>query len=128
MSDINALFSYRREQALSTLQEAEKMVNGGFTPRTIINRSYYAMFYMVLALFLKKGIGISTSKHTGIIGTFDKQFILTDTLDRTYSKMLHKMFDKRLEPKLRDFVCAICCHPHCSCVPENHEPTNKVDP
>lgn len=56
MNDAEQLFQYRREQALLTLQEADKMLGENFSPRTIINRAYYAMFYMTLSLFIYKGI------------------------------------------------------------------------
>jgi uncharacterized protein (UPF0332 family) len=104
MNDAEVLFQYRREQALLTLQEAEKMLVENFSPRTIINRAYYAMFYMTLSLFIYKGISYSTSKHTGIISLFDKEFILTNLIERKHSKALHKMFDRRIEFDYKDFV------------------------
>ena len=103
MSDREALFMYRREQALTTLSEAGKMHELGFSARTIINRAYYSMFYMVLALFLKKGMATTTSKHSGIISLFDKEFILTGIFDRNLSRLLHRMFDKRMEFDYKDY-------------------------
>lgn len=75
MTDKETLFLYRLNQAEETLIEAEKMITNNFSPRTIINRAYYSMFYALLALFLKTGINIKTSKHIGIISLFDKEFI-----------------------------------------------------
>jgi uncharacterized protein (UPF0332 family) len=37
------------------------MLDGNFSARSIVNRAYYAMFYSVLALFLKFGIKVKTS-------------------------------------------------------------------
>lgn len=48
MTDREMLFTYRLREADETLDEALRMIEGGFTPRTIINRAYYAMFYAVL--------------------------------------------------------------------------------
>lgn len=59
---------------------------------------------MTLALFIKKGIQFTTAKHAGIISLFDKEFVLTNLLDRKYSKAFHKMFDRRLEFDYKDFV------------------------
>jgi hypothetical protein len=41
----------------------QKMLEAGFNPRSIINRAYYSIFYMLLALFLKTDVNIKTSKH-----------------------------------------------------------------
>ena len=52
MTDIETIFGYRMGQTEETLSEAVKMLESGFSPRSIVNRSYYAMFYAVLALFI----------------------------------------------------------------------------
>lgn len=72
MTDRETLFLYRLKQAEETLSEAQKMLEEGFSPRSIINRAYYSLFYMLLALFLKTGVNIKTSKHMGVISLFDK--------------------------------------------------------
>lgn len=104
MSDKETLVAYRREQSLVTLAEAERMLEGGFSGRSIVNRAYYAMFYMVVALFLKTGVQTTTSKHSGVISVFDREFVLTGKVDRSHSKALHRMFDKRLEFDYKDLV------------------------
>lgn len=53
MTDKETLYFYRLKQAEETLYEAEKMVKENFSPRSIINRAYYSMFYAILALFVK---------------------------------------------------------------------------
>jgi uncharacterized protein (UPF0332 family) len=42
MTDMETLFSYRYKQAEETLLEAQKMLEAGFSPRSIINRAYYS--------------------------------------------------------------------------------------
>lgn len=59
----------------------------------MINRFYYAMFYAVLALLQEKHAG--TSKHTGVISLFDKEFIKTDIFHKDLSKTLHRAFELR---------------------------------
>lgn len=98
MSDKHSLFLYRMAQADTTLSDAEKMLASGVGPRSIVNRCYYAMFYATLALFLKAGIAARTSRHSGVIGIFDKEFILTGKIDKQFSKMLHS-------------VCEFCAGP-----------------
>lgn len=104
MTDKEVLFLYRIKQAEETLVDAENMLKGGFTPRSITNRSYYSMFYAVLALFLKTGINVKTSKHIGVISLFDKEFIGTGKLNKYYSKILHETFDARQEGDYKEFI------------------------
>jgi uncharacterized protein (UPF0332 family) len=56
MTDREALLAYRVKQAEETLHDAEAMAKGGLSPRSILNRAYYAMFYALLALFLKEEV------------------------------------------------------------------------
>ncbi|MCF6155069.1 MAG: HEPN domain-containing protein [Candidatus Brocadia sp.] len=104
MTDKDTLFLYRLKQAEETLAEAKKMVEENFTSRSIINRAYYAMFYAVLALFLKTEVYIQTSKHSGIISVFDKEFIKKEKIDKRYSKILHNAFDDRQEGDYKELV------------------------
>jgi hypothetical protein len=60
MTDKEALFTYRLKQAEETLNDAKKMLKGGFTSRSIVNRVYYSMFYSLLALFIKTDVNIKT--------------------------------------------------------------------
>ncbi len=104
MTDKETLFLYRHKQAEETLLEAQKMLEAGFSPRSIINRAYYSIFYMLLALFLKTDVNIKTSKHMGVISLFDKEFIKTGKVDKYYSTILHDLFDARQEGDYKEFV------------------------
>ena len=70
--NIMALVRYRLEQADESLQAASILIEKKLL-RPSINRSYYAMYYAVLALLAieKK----ETSKHSGVISLFDKEFV-----------------------------------------------------
>ena len=59
---------------------------------------------MTIALFIKAGVEVITSKHAGIIGVFDREFIITGRIDRKYSQMLHNMFDDRQEFDYKEFT------------------------
>jgi len=104
MTDKEALFTYRLKQAEETLLDAERMLQGTFSSRSITNRAYYSMFYAVLALFLKADMRIKTSKHIGVISIFDKEFILTGKIDKYYSEILHKMFNIRQKGDYKDLI------------------------
>ena len=104
MTDQETLFEYRLREADETLHDAEKMIGSDFTPRTIINRGYYAMFYATLALFIYSGINPKTSKHSGVISIFDRDFVHTGKFDKRYSKIIHKMFDLRQQGDYRELI------------------------
>jgi uncharacterized protein (UPF0332 family) len=104
MTDQQTLFIYRMNEAEETLADARAMLEAGISPRSIVNRTYYAMFYSILALFIHENVEHRTSKHSGIIALFDRHFVHTGRLDRDYSKMLHRAFDCRQEADYRELV------------------------
>lgn len=80
------------------------MMDSGFSPRSIINRAYYAMFYTLLALFIRTNMNVKTSKHIGVISLFDKEFVKTGKIDKRYSTILHDTFDARQEGDYKELV------------------------
>ncbi|MEK7197705.1 MAG: HEPN domain-containing protein, partial [Nitrospirota bacterium] len=74
-------------------KEAEVLLREGMRMRAVMNRLYYAMFYAVLALLQEKELG--TSKHSGAISLFDREFIKTGVFDNELSKTLHRAFELR---------------------------------
>ena len=104
MTDMNSLFEYRWNLALETLEDAKKFLEIDGSPRSVVNRAYYAMFYAVLALFIKTNTSARTSKHSTVISIFDQEFIKTQKLSRDLSQMLHRAFDDRQEFDYKDYV------------------------
>ncbi len=104
MTDSEALLAFRMREAEETLRDAERMLESGLSPRSIANRAYYAMFYSVLALFLKANVAIKTSKHAGVISVFDKEFVHTGMIDAHFSKILHKTFEARQTIDYKELV------------------------
>lgn len=104
MTDKQVLCSYRLKEAEETLADAEKMLKEGFSPRSIVNRAYYSAFYATLAFFLYADINIKTSKHAGVLSAFDKELVHTGKVDKSLSKILHKLFEARQESDYKDFV------------------------
>lgn len=104
MTDKEVLFTYRLTQADETLTDAKRMLQNKLSPRSIINRAYYSMFYALLALFLKADINLKTSKHAGVISIFDKEFVHTGKIDERYSKILHKVFSARQEGDYKELA------------------------
>jgi uncharacterized protein (UPF0332 family) len=91
--DKQHLIQYRLERAKETLKDAQLLHDQGGSPNSIINRSYYAMFYASLALLADQGK--ESSKHSGVISLFDKLFIKSGKFPKTMSKAFHKAFDLR---------------------------------
>ena len=104
MTDQQTLFSFRMAEAQETLADARALLTSGGSPRSVVNRAYYAMFYAVLALFIGEGVEHRTSKHSGIISIFDREIVHAGRLERDYSRMLHRLFDTRQECDYKEFV------------------------
>lgn len=92
---VATLIKYRMEQAKKSIEDACCLEAGTGSPRSIINRAYYATFYAVLALLLREGK--SYAKHSGVIGAFDRSFVRNGLLPKTLSADLHKLFELRQE-------------------------------
>ncbi len=93
MKDLMALIQYRLKEADESLKEAEVLLREGMSMRAVMNRMYYAMFYAVLALLQQKQI--TTSKHSGAISLFDKEYVKNGIFDKELSKTLHRAFELR---------------------------------
>jgi len=86
------LLRYRMEQAHETLREAEILLAEAAL-RGTVNRACYAMFYALLGLLATRQLG--TSKHSGAISLFDREFVKTGLFPRELSRALHLSFARR---------------------------------
>jgi uncharacterized protein (UPF0332 family) len=86
------LLRYRMDQAHETLREAEILLNESAL-RGTVNRAYYAMFYALLALLATRQLG--TSRHSGALALFDREFVKTGVFPAELSRSLHLAFDRR---------------------------------
>jgi len=83
---------YRLEQAVETLREASLLLDQSAW-RGAQNRAYYAMFYATLALLATQELG--SSKHSGVLGLFDREFVKPGLLPRELSRSLRLAFNRR---------------------------------
>jgi uncharacterized protein (UPF0332 family) len=90
--NIRALVTYRLERADESLDAARVLLEKRLD-RSAVNRAYYAMFYAVLALLATHKQ--ETSKHSGAISLFDKEFVKSGAFSRDFSRWLHEAFDLR---------------------------------
>lgn len=86
------LINYRIEQAKSTALEAKFLLDNNML-RGATNRIYYSMFYMLQALSLK--FQFESSKHSQLLGWFNKTFIHTEQIDVRFSKIITKGYNLR---------------------------------
>lgn len=102
MQDSNTeLVKYRIEQAKETISEIEILIEKALL-NIAINRIYYGMFYMLLALALKKGF--KTSKHNQLIGWFNKEFVKTGIISQKFGKIINKAFEDRTDGDYGIFI------------------------
>jgi len=91
--DIRQLVQGRIEEAVESLADAKALLDSGRSGRSIVNRSYYAMFYSVLALL--QTINRVPRKHKGAISLFDREFVHQGLLPKELSFDLHQVFELR---------------------------------
>jgi len=100
-ADKKALARYRLEQADESLDEANFLLSGEKSPRSIINRAYYAMFYAILALLIYEPY--SSSKHSGVLRYFNRHFIKEGVFDREMGRWINKAFELRQRGDYREY-------------------------
>ena len=88
----DALISYRLEQADETINDVELLISNN-RYRSAVNRIYYGMFYSLLAMGL--AYNFETSKHSQLIGWFNKTFISTSIIEKDYGRIITKAFSRR---------------------------------
>ncbi|HHT9159307.1 MAG TPA: HEPN domain-containing protein [Candidatus Brocadiaceae bacterium] len=96
------LSTYRLKQAEESISEAMCLLSGKGSPRSIINRAYYAMFYSVLALTVFEPY--SSSKHSGVLSYFNKKFIKEGLLPEELGRSINKAFELRQEGDYREYI------------------------
>lgn len=97
--EIAVLVRYRIEQAETARDDARFLLVGNRSPLSIINRSYYAMFYAALALL--QDAGKVPTKHSGVIGLFDTEFVLKGVFPKELSRDFHRAFEMRQKSDYR---------------------------
>jgi uncharacterized protein (UPF0332 family) len=64
------LIQYRLESAREMLRDAQLLKENDGSPKSIVNRAYYAVFYASLALLVTADV--EPSKHSGVLAKFDE--------------------------------------------------------
>jgi len=99
--DRNELIKFRMQQAEECIGEVKFLIENR-KYKIAVNRIYYGMFYSLLALALK--YRFESSKHSQLIGWFNKNFIHTGIMEIKYGKMINKAFTLRNESDYEPFI------------------------
>lgn len=99
--DRNNLIRYRLDEAFESIEDVKLLIKHDRL-RSAINRIYYGMFYSLLALGLANNF--ETSKHTQLIGWFNRNFIHPGLIEPKYGKIINKAYNKRTKGDYDIFI------------------------
>jgi uncharacterized protein (UPF0332 family) len=100
-NDRDALIAYRLEQAKETIDLSRFLIDSDKLV-VAVNRIYYGLYYAVTALALKSHY--ETSKHTQLIGWFNKEFVSTEQIDKKFGKILRNAYQNRTKGDYDAFI------------------------
>lgn len=100
---LNELAKYRIERAKEMLFAAEENLEIG-QYKTSLNRSYYAIFHAMRAANILKGF--DSSKHSGVIAFFNKEYLKEGILNRQLSAIIKGSSLLREKSDYDDFFIA----------------------
>lgn len=101
---LNELAKYRMERAKEMLVAAEENLKIG-QYKTSLNRSYYAIFHSMRAANIVKGF--DSSKHSGVIGFFNREYLKENLMDRQLSVIIKKSSFLREKSDYDDFLLQV---------------------
>ena len=99
-SSLKELAGYRMERAKEMLSAAEDNLKIG-QYKTSLNRSYYAIFHAMRAMNILKGF--DSSKHSGVIAYFNKEYIKEGIMDKELSVIIKSCSFLREKSDYDDF-------------------------
>lgn len=101
--EIIELLKYRFERAVETLEVAKELFNNG-RYRDANNRSYYAAYYAMKAVYTIQGQDFK--KHKTLIASFNKEFVATEIFPRYIGKKISTLALIREQSDYNDFYVA----------------------
>ena len=100
---LKELVGYRLAKAEEMLSASEDNLEIG-QYKTSLNRSYYAVFHAMRATNVLKGF--DSSKHSGVITFFTKEYLKTEILDRNLAVIIKDSSLCREKSDYDDFYVA----------------------
>lgn len=102
-SSLRELAMYRMERTFEMLIASEDNLKIG-QYKTSLNRSYYAIFHAMRAANIIKGF--DSSKHSGVIAFFNKEYLKENIIDRKMSPIIKNSSFFREKSDYDDFFIA----------------------
>ena len=102
-SSLKELAGYRLTRAKEMLSALESNLKTG-QYKTSLNRSYYAVFHAMRSANVLKGF--DSSKHSGVIAYFTKEYLKTERLDRGLAIIIKESSFCREKSDYDDFYVA----------------------
>ena len=97
------LLKYRFDRAVETLEVAkERYASGKF--RDSNNRSYYAAFYAIKAIYTIRGVDFK--KHKTLLANFNKEYVATEIFPREIGRKISTLALIREQSDYNDFYMA----------------------
>lgn len=90
----NIVVSYWWEKAEDSLLSAARELDAGALVFSI-NRLYYALYYAVSAVLLRKEF--TFSKHSGVRAAFHREIIKSGLMDTKWGRLYDQLFEDRHE-------------------------------
>ena len=94
------LCCYRLEKAKQCLESAGVLLQVKDYCGAV-NRSYYAIFHSIRSVLALEGVDFS--KHSGVMGYFQKNYVKSGIFEKEYSKILTEAFDVRSDSDYDDY-------------------------
>lgn len=101
--EMRELIKYRYDRAGETLEVAKELFgNGKFKDAN--NRSYYAAYYAMRAVYTLQGKDFK--KHKTLLAEFNKEFVATEIFPRTIGRKISMLALVREQSDYNDFYIA----------------------
>ena len=102
-NELLELLKYRYARAIETLEVAKELFkNGKF--KDVNNRSYYAAYYAMRAVYTLRGKDFK--KHKTLLSEFNKEFVASEIFPRTLGRKISMLALIREQSDYNDFYIA----------------------
>ena len=91
-NQLNKIIQYWLQKSRESLESAQDEFKAGRLSFAV-NRIYYACFYAVSALLMKKGLRFK--KHSGVRAAFHQNFVKSGEINREQGRFYDEIFEAR---------------------------------
>jgi len=95
------LINYKINRAKEAIEEVDILITSK-KYNAAVTRIYYGVFYIINALILIDNF--STSKHSQLIGYFNKEYVKEELIDPKIGKFLNRAYELRTKSDYGEFT------------------------